>query len=71
MERREAVAFLKELVMSNSLDISWVSILRKTEFDYCLEIKTNALEFLEEFAKSKDLLAELDREKGIALICKF
>jgi len=56
MERSEAVAFLKELAMSNSLDISWVSILKKSELNYCVEIKTSSLEFLEEFAKSKNYL---------------
>ncbi len=70
MERREAVAFIKEVVTSNSLDISWVSILKKSEFNYCVEIKTSSLEFLEEFAKSKNLFAELNREKGIVFICK-
>ena len=70
MERREAVELLKELVASNMLDASWVSLGKKNENNYRLEIKSNSYDTIIEFAKSKNLHTEINIEKGFCIIFK-
>lgn len=71
MERREAVALLKELMACQLADFSWVSIVKKSDDDYRLEIKSTYCETLREYAANNNLAIEENNEKGYCTIYKL
>lgn len=71
MERNEAVAILKEIVVSGLGALSWVSLQETALGDYTLKIGSGYnLEVIEEFAQKNNLAFEEDADKRFLVICK-
>ncbi len=70
LERKEAVALLKELVDFESIQTSWVSILKLSDHDYRLQLKSDFCPQIKEYAERRNLLVKLDKEKCICTVYK-
>ncbi len=70
MERKEAVALLKAMVISDLVELSWVSLQERKLGDYLLQIGSGYnREAMEDFIKKNNLAFEEDADKRYMVIC--
>ena len=69
MDRKEAVALLRELMNNGLIEPSWVSVGERHHQDYQLQLKCdyNKAE-IEDYAKRKQLTIEEDAERKFLVI---
>jgi hypothetical protein len=71
MERKEAVAILKEMVICDLVEYSWVSLQEKKLGDFKLQIGSGYnSEAVEDFVERNNLAFEEDVNKRFLVICK-
>ncbi|MCL5949131.1 MAG: hypothetical protein M1490_01475 [Candidatus Bathyarchaeota archaeon] len=71
MERKEAVAILKEMVGCDLGDLSWVSLQERALGDYLLQIGSGYdRQAIEDFIEKNNLAFEEDADKRYLVICK-
>ena len=71
MERKEAVAILKEMVGCDLGALSWVSLQESAFGDYALQIgRGYNREAVEEFTEKNNLALHEDANKRFLVICK-
>ena len=71
MERKEAVAILKEMVFCGLGGLSWVSLQERALGDYMLQIGSGYnREAIEEFVEKNNLAFEEDADKRFLVISK-
>ena len=71
MERKEALALLKEMIVCDLSGLFWVSLQERKLGDYMLQIGSGYnREDMEEFIEKNNLAFEEDANKRYMVICK-
>jgi hypothetical protein len=71
MERKEAVAILKEMVICDLVEFSWVALQEKKLGNFMLQIGSGYnREAVEAFVERNNLSFEEDANKRYLVICK-
>jgi len=60
LDRKETVALLKELVTFEEIQASWVSIVKKSDHHYRLQLKTDNCADIKVFAERRKLFTDID-----------
>lgn len=71
MDRPQAMALLRELIVNNLIEPSYVHVSQKTLDQYLIQIKSDYnREGIEEYAKKHGLTIQEDKERKYLLIFK-
>jgi hypothetical protein len=70
LDRKEAIAMLKELVANNLVDPTYVHICERKPNHYQIQIKCDYNREIEEHAKKHGLTIEEDKERKYLVIYK-
>jgi hypothetical protein len=71
LDRQQAMAMLKELVINNLVEPSYVHICKKSPEQYQIQLKSDYnRESIEEYGKKHGLTIEEDKERKYLLIFK-
>ena len=71
LNRKEAIALLKELIANDLVELSWVSICEKNPSDFQLQIRSNyERQRIEAFTQKHNFVIEENKDRGLLIISK-
>lgn len=69
LDRKQSVDFLKEIIASNLVDASWVSIHEQERGNFVIKINAQTNKELAEYAKKNNLVVD-EKDKGNLILSK-